>query len=103
MKPYPLCLGNISKDFARNSMKKTELRGYVNAFSFDYNIIDTRYILDIHKYMFGFIKNMFILLLSFSGSSATKCMSLNKEQCQTRPFVIDLNRVEHKYYPFMII
>ena len=32
-------------------MKKTELRGYINAFSVNYNIIDTNKILDIHKYL----------------------------------------------------
>ena len=29
-------------------------------------------------------------------------MSINKEPCMTRPFLIDLNPVELKYYPFMI-
>ena len=41
-------------------------------------------------------------LLNFTGSLATKCMSLNNEQCKTRPFLIDLNPAELKYYPFMI-
>ena len=27
MKPYPLCLGNISKDFTLNNMKKAGLTG----------------------------------------------------------------------------
>ena len=53
--------------------------------------------------MFGFIKNMFIGLLSFSGSLATKCISLNNEQCKTRPFLINFNLVELEYYRFMII
>ena len=30
-------------------------------------------------------------------------MSLNNEQCRTRPPLIDLNRVELIYYMFMII
>ena len=29
-------------------------------------------------------------------------MSLNNEQCKTRPFLIDLNTVELKYYPYII-
>ena len=45
---------------------------------------------------------MFIELLSFSGSLATKLMSLNNEKCKTRPFIIDLNPVELKYYPYII-
>ena len=29
-------------------------------------------------------------------------MSLDNESCMIRPFIIDLNRVELKYYPFII-
>ena len=50
-KKYPSCLRNISKDFTANNMKKTGLNGYVYEFSVDYNIIDTSYIIDIHKYL----------------------------------------------------
>ena len=45
---------------------------------------------------------MLIVLLSFSRSLATKCMSINKEPCTIRPTVINLNPVELKYDPFMI-
>ena len=48
---YPLCLGNISKDFSLNNMKKTGLKGYVYNFSVDYNAIAAADILDIHKYL----------------------------------------------------
>ena len=48
--------------------------------------------------MFRFIKKTLIGLLSFSGSLQTKCRSLNNEQCKTRPFLIDLNPIELKYY-----
>ena len=41
--------------------------------------------------MFWLIKQVFIRLLSFSGSLATKCMSFNNEPCMTRPSIIDLN------------
>ena len=82
IKPYPLCLGNISKDFTmNNNMKKTGLKEYVHAFSVNYNIINTNDILDIHKYLiiknniiFEFIREFFIGLLSvctvvsFNGS-----------------------------------
>ena len=46
---------------------------------------------------------MLIRLLTFSRYLATKYMSLNNEQCRTRPPLIDLNRVELIYYMFMII
>ena len=46
MKKYPLCLGNISKDFRTNNIKRTGLNGYVNEFSVDCNIIDTSNIIE---------------------------------------------------------
>ena len=33
----PLCLGNISKDWSTDNMKKTEINGYVYEFNVDYN------------------------------------------------------------------
>ena len=47
----PLCLGNISKDFSVDNMKKTRLNGYVYDFSVDYDAIAVDDILDIHKYL----------------------------------------------------
>ena len=52
--------------------------------------------------MFSFIKQVPILLLSFSSSFATKYVSLNDEPCMIRPTLIDLNPVGLKYYTFMI-
>ena len=46
-----LCLGNISKDFSVDNMKKTGLDGYVYDFSVDYDAIAVDDILDIHKYL----------------------------------------------------
>ena len=51
IKPYPVCLGNISKDFTINKKKKTGLNGYMDVISVDYNIIDSNDILIIHKYL----------------------------------------------------
>ena len=51
LKQNLLCLGNISKDFIANSMKKIELNGYVYQFFVDFNIIDTSDIIDIHKHL----------------------------------------------------
>ena len=48
---YLLCLGNISKDWSVDNMKKTELKGYVYDFSVDYNAIQASGILDIQKYL----------------------------------------------------
>ena len=46
-----LCLGNISKDFSVDNMKKTGLNGYVYDFSVDYDVIAVDDILDIHKHL----------------------------------------------------
>ena len=35
----PLCLGNISKDWSTDNMKKTGLTGYFYDFSADYNVV----------------------------------------------------------------
>ena len=48
---YPLCLGNISKDFSVDNIKKTGLNGYLYDFSVDYDAIAVDDILDIHKYL----------------------------------------------------
>ena len=36
----PLCLGNISKDWSADNMKKTGLNGYVYEFNVDYRVFD---------------------------------------------------------------
>ena len=47
----PLCLGNISKDWSVDNMKKTGFNGYVYDFSVDYDFIPVYDILDTHKYL----------------------------------------------------
>ena len=48
----PLCLGNISKTFSVDNMKKkTGLNGYVYDFSVDYDAFAVADILDIQKYL----------------------------------------------------
>ena len=49
--PYPLCLGNISKDFTVPYILKTGLTGYIYDFSVDYWAMTNDEILDIHKYL----------------------------------------------------
>ena len=46
----PLCLGNVSKDWSTDNMKKTRF-GYVYDFSVDYRATDVDDIVDIHKYL----------------------------------------------------
>ena len=58
----PLCLGNISKDWATDNMKRTGFTGYVYDFSADYDVIAVDDIKDIHKYLME--KNNIVWLCS---------------------------------------
>ena len=46
-----LCLGNISKDWSVDNMKRTGFNDYIYDFSVDYDAIAVDGILDIHKYL----------------------------------------------------
>ena len=46
-----ICLGNISKDWSIDNMKRTGFTGYVYDFSVDYEATDVDDIKDIHKYL----------------------------------------------------
>ena len=46
-----LCLGNISKDWSVDNMKRTGFNGYVYDFSVDYDATDVDDIKDIQKYL----------------------------------------------------
>ena len=47
----PLCLGNISKDWSTDNMKRAGFNGYVYDFSVDYNVTDVDDIKDSYKYL----------------------------------------------------
>ena len=47
----PLCLGNISKDWSTDNMRKTGINAYVFDFSVDYDATGVDDIVDIHKYL----------------------------------------------------
>ena len=47
----PLCLGNISKDWSVDNLKKIGCNRYVYDFSVDFDTNDVDDILDIHKYL----------------------------------------------------
>ena len=51
IKPYPLCFGNISQDFAVNNMNKTELNVHVYDLPVEYNILDISDFIKIHKFL----------------------------------------------------
>ena len=91
-----LCLGNISKVWSVDNMKKTGFNGYVYDFSVDYDVIDVDNIKDIHKYlmkennivkkMFEFIKRIFstgLTILSSLTSTTTLSNKLVEECAET--------------------
>ena len=49
--PSPLCLGNISKDWSADNMKKTGLTGYIYDFSADCDPIAVDDMKDIYMYL----------------------------------------------------
>ena len=49
--PTPLCLGNISKDWSVDDMKRTGFTLYVYDFSIYYNYISVDNIKDVHNYL----------------------------------------------------
>ena len=65
---YPLCLGNISKDWLVDNMKKRGFNGYIYDFSVDYDAISVFDILDIHKYLMK--KNEVIVVKKCSDLSS---------------------------------
>ena len=50
IRDHTLCLGNISKDFTIDNIKKTDQEEFF-FFLVDFNSIDTKNVLDIHKYL----------------------------------------------------
>ena len=81
----PLCLGNISKDFSVDDMKKIGLNGCVYDFSADYDTTAVDDILDIHKYLMK--KNK----MSFFSCNALKCVSMNNQKRKVRPEIVNIN------------
>ena len=47
----PICLGNISKDWSVDNMKRNGFTGYVYDFSVDCNAIGVDDIKNIHKHL----------------------------------------------------
>ena len=107
----PLCLGNISKEFSADNMKKRRLNRYVYDFSVDYDATVVDDILDIHKYlmkkicknMFVFIKKRFFAAITFFSCNALKCVSMNNHKCKLKTDIININSDEPLFYPYSIL
>ena len=66
--PTLLCLGNISKDWSVDNMKRTGFTGYVYDFSVEYDAIAVDDIKGIHKYL---MKKKYCV-------ACIKCLNLSK-------------------------
>ena len=102
--PNEFCLGSISEKFDIAQSGEVSFKGSMSDFSVNCNGIDKSDILNIQKYlivkrkyktMFRLIKQVFLALLRFSGSLATKCIYLNNQPSMARPALTDLNPDEH--------
>ena len=54
--------------------------------------------------MFGFMKKIFIGLLTVGGSwawNSIKYVFLDNQPCQARPALADINSIESVYYPLL--
>ena len=115
--PTPLYLGNISKDWSADNMRKTEFTGYVYDFSVDYDDIAVDDIKDIYKYLmkknnivkikiFGVVKKVFFIgltiLSDFTKAIPLSCISMKNQECKTRPQVVNVNSNNPIFYPFSI-
>ena len=115
--PTPLYLGNISKDWSADNMRKTEFTGYVYDFSVDYDDIAVDDIKDIYKYLmkknnivkikiFGVVKKVFFIgltiLSDFTKAIPLSCISMKNQECKTRPQVVNVNGDEPVFCPFSI-
>ena len=56
--------------------------------------------------IFRFVKKVFfiglIILSNFTNASSLSCISMNNQECKTRPQVINVNGDEPVFFPFII-
>ena len=56
--------------------------------------------------IFGFIKKLFFvgltILSSFANANFLSCVSMNNQECKTRPQVVNVNVDEPVFFPFSV-
>ena len=52
--------------------------------------------------MFRFIKHIFFTLMKFFSCTSLNCVSMNNQECNTRPETINSNN-ETLFYPYSIL
>ena len=96
-------------------MKLTEWKEYFYNFSVEYNIVDTRNIMNIHKYLMKkhdikclklFLKMFLVLTKIVNASNYTKCVSVSNQKCNIQPTIINWHSNEYShdlhYYQFAV-
>ena len=53
--------------------------------------------------MFGFVKKMFLVAMTYFSCNALKCVSMNNQECKIRPKVANNNSSEPSLYPYSIL
>ena len=56
--------------------------------------------------MFGFTKTTFIEATGFIGLSRVnplKCISISRQECKSRPVIMNINSNERSFYPYSIL
>ena len=54
------------------------------------------------KIMFGFIKKIFVTAMRCFSCNALKYVSMNNEECKTRPVIMNINNNETLFFPYSI-
>ena len=52
--------------------------------------------------MFGSIKKVFILAITFFSCNALKCVSMNNQECKVRPEIKNIDSNEPSFSPYSI-
>ena len=56
--------------------------------------------------IFGFVKKVFFIgltiLSDFTNANSLSCISMNNQECKTRPQVVNVNSNNPIFYPFSI-
>ena len=52
--------------------------------------------------MFGSIKTVFILAITFFSCNALKCVSMNNQECKVRPEIKSIDSNEPSFSPYSI-
>ena len=50
--------------------------------------------------MFRFIKQVFVVAMSFFSCNALRCVSMNNQECKVRPQIVNINGNEPSLYSY---